>query len=76
MLESIEEAPSPKLKLDEVEWYFDVAKEKIQGFIQFNLQEITRWIETPSSTMVRIEVYVGKWKTMKKNEITSDILRA
>ena len=32
-------------------------------------------METPSSTMVRIEVYVGKWKIVKKREITSEILR-
>ena len=34
-----------------------------------------RWFETPSSAMVSIEVYVGKWKTMKKREIGSKILR-
>ena len=36
MLEPIEEAPSPKLKLDEVEWYFAAANEKIEGVIQLN----------------------------------------
>ena len=67
--------PSPKIKLDEVDRYFYVAKEEIKGVIHINLQDITRWIKTPSSTMVRIEVYVGKWKMVKKREITSEILR-
>ena len=35
-----------------------------------------RWIETPNSAMVRIEVYVGKWKTVTKRDIASEILRA
>ena len=76
MLEPIEEAPSPKLKLDQVDRSFAVAKEKIEGVIHLNLQDKMRWIETPSSVMVRIEVYVGKWKMMKKREITYEILRA
>ena len=48
-------------KIHEFERSFPAAKEKIEGVIQLNMQEITRWIETPSSVMVRIEVYVGKW---------------
>ena len=66
--------PSPKLKLDKVDRSFVVAKEEIKGVIHLNLQDITRWIKTPSSAMVRIEVYVGKWKMVKKREIASDIL--
>ena len=75
MLELIEEAPSPKLKLDEVDLSFTAAKEQIEGVIQVNLHEIMKWIKTPSFEMVRIEVYVGKWKTMKKREIVYEILR-
>ena len=76
MLEPIKEAPSPKLNLDEVKRSFAAAKEKIQGIAQLNLQEIMTWIETPNSMMVRIKDYVGKWKTVKKRKIVSEILRA
>ena len=50
----IKEAPSPKLKLEEVEQSFVAAKEKIQGVTQLTFQEITSWIETPNSAMLRI----------------------
>ena len=39
------------------------------------LQDILRWIEIPSSAMVKIQVYLGEWKKVKKREITSHILR-
>ena len=34
------------------------------------------WIEKPYCAIVKIEVYVGKWKTMKKREIAFEVLRA
>ena len=75
MLEPIEEASFPKLKLDEVKQSCVVPKNIIQGLTQIKLEDISSWIEIPYSAIVRIEVYVGKWKTMKKREITFEILR-
>ena len=75
-LEPIKEAPSPKLKLEEVGQSFGAVKEKIQGVNQLTLQEIMNWIETPNSAMVRIHVYLAEWKKVKKREITSQILSA
>ena len=76
MLGPNEEASSPKLKLDEVKQYFVVAKKIIQSLTEIKLEEISSWIEIPYSAIVRIEVYVGKWKTVKKREIASEVLRA
>ena len=73
MLESIEEASSPKLKLDEVKQSCVVAKKIIQGLTQIKLEDISSLIEIPYSAIVRIEVYVGKWKTVKKREIASEV---
>ena len=42
---------------------------------EISLQDITSWIEMPSSMMVKIQVYLGEWKEVKKREITSHILR-
>ena len=75
MLEPIKEAPSPKIKLEEVGRSFVTIKEKIQGVTQLTLQETTIWIETPNSVIVRIQVYLGEWKKVKKREIMSQILR-
>ena len=33
------------------------------------------WIETPNSSMVRIQVYLWEWKKFKKREIASQIMR-
>ena len=76
MLELIEEASTPKLKLDEVKQSVVVSKKIIEGFTQIKLEDISSWIEIPYSTIVRIEVYVSKWETMKKREIAFDVLRA
>ena len=76
MLELIEEVSSPKLKLDEVKQYCVVSKNIIKGLTQIKLEDISNWIEIPYSVIVRIEVYVGKWKTVKKREIASEVLRA
>ena len=76
MIGPIKEAPSPKLKLEEFDRSFSATKDKIQGVTQLPLQEITSWIETPNSAMLRIQVYLGEWKKVKKREITSQILRA
>ena len=76
MLESIEESSSPKIKSDEVKQSFVVSKKIIQGLTRIKLEEILNWIEIPYSVIVRIEVYVGKWKTVKKREIASKVLRA
>ena len=70
-LEAIEEASTPKLKLDEVTQSFVVAKNIIEGFTQINMEHISSWIEKPYCAIVKIEVYVGKWKTVKKREIAS-----
>ena len=43
---------------------------------QTKLEHIWSWIERPYCAIVKIEVYVGKWKTMKKREIASEVLRA
>ena len=76
MLEAIEEAYTLKLKLDEVEQSFIVVKKIIEGFTQIKLEDISSWIEKPYSAIVKIEVYVGKWKMVKKREIASKVLRA
>ena len=76
MLEVIEEASTPKLKLDEVKQSFVVAKKIIEGFTQIKLEHISSWIEKPYSAIVKIEVYVGKWKMVKKRETASEVLRA
>ena len=76
MLEVTEEASTPKLKLDEVKQSFVVSKKIIEGFTQIKLEDISSWIEKPYSTIVKIEVYVGKWKMVKKREIASKVLRA
>ena len=71
VLEAIEEASTPKIKLDEVKQSFVFAKKIIEGFTQIMLEHISSWIEKPYCAIVKIEVYVGKWKTMKKREIVS-----
>ena len=76
MLEAIEEASTPKLKLNEVKQSFVVAKKIIEGFTQIKREDISSSIEKPYPAIVKIEVYVGKWKTMKKREIASEVLRA
>ena len=76
MLEPIEEASSPKLNLDEVKQSCVVAKNIIQGLTQIKLEDVSSWVEIPYSAIVRIEVYVGKWKAVKKRDIASEVLRA
>ena len=66
MLEVIEEAYTLKLKLDEVKQSFVVAKKIIEGFTHINVEHISSWIEKTYFAIVKIEVYVGKWKTVKK----------
>ena len=39
------------------------------------MEDIWSWIEKPYSAIVKIEVYVGKWKMVKKKEIASEVLR-
>ena len=72
----IEEASTPKIKLDEVKQSFVVAKKIIEGFTQIKLERISSWIEKPYSAIVKREVYIGKWRTVKKREIASEVLRA
>ena len=76
MLEVIEEAYTLKIKLDEVKQSFVVAKKIIEGFTHINMEHISSWIEKPYFAIVKIEVYVGKWKTVKKTQIASKVLRA
>ena len=76
MLAPINQAVSPKLKLEKIEQTFTAVKEQDQGVTQITLQEITSSIEILSSTMVKIQVYLGEWKKVQKREITSQILRA
>ena len=45
LLDPIDEAPSPKLNLEEMEHNFVAAKEQIQELIQLTFQEISRWID-------------------------------
>ena len=75
MLGLINQAVPPKLKSGEIEQTFIAVKEKIQGVTQITLQEITSCIEIPSSTTVKIQMYLQEWKKVKKREITSKILR-
>ena len=76
MLEAIEEASTPKLKLDEVKQSFVVSKKILDDLTQIKLEHISSWIERPYCAIVKIEFYVGKWKTVKKREIASEVLRA
>ena len=76
MLEANEEASTPKLKLDEIKQSFVVSKKIIEGFTQIKLEDISSWIEKHYSVIVKIEVYVGKQKTVKKREIVSEVLRS
>ena len=39
------------------------------------MHEIERWIEIPYSFMDLIQVYLKKWKKIKKKEITSQIYK-
>ena len=76
ILEAIEETSTPKLKSYAVKQSFVVSKKIIEVFTQIKLEDISIWIDKPYSAIVKIEVYVGKWKIVKKREIASEVLRA
>ena len=76
MLEAIEEASIPKIKLDKFKQSVVVAKKIIEGFTEIKVEDISSWIEKPYSAIVKIEVYIGKWRMVKKREIASEVLRA
>ena len=75
-LEAIEEESTPKLKLDEVKQSFVISKKIIKGFTQIKLEDILSWIEKPYYAIIKIEVYIGKWRMVKNREIASEVLRA
>ena len=75
MLDMLNQVVPPNLKLEEIEQTFTAIKEQIHGVTHITLQDITSWTEIPSPAMVKIQVYLGEWKKVKKREITSQILR-
>ena len=74
-MDSIIEAPSPKLHLEEVEKQFDDTKELIQQISQFTVQEIEKQIESPHASIAWINLFIKEWKKIKREEISSQFAR-
>ena len=75
VLDLINEEPSPKRHLEQVEKQFDDTKELIQQISQLTVQEIEKWIEAPHASIARIQLFIKEWKKIKKEDISSQICK-
>ena len=71
LLDPIEHAMPPKLKLEQIEREFAEVKEQIMQMTQLTVEEMRHWIETPLASLMRIELFLKEWEKIKKKEITS-----
>ena len=58
-----------------MEKQFDYSKELIQQISQLTVQEIEKWMKDPHASIVRIHVFIKKWKKMREEEISSQICK-
>ena len=71
LLDPIEEAMPLKLKLEHIERDFAEVKEWIMQMNQLIMEEIMHWIETPLTSLMRIDLFLKEWAKINKKDITS-----
>ena len=76
ILDPIDEATPPKLKLEQIQSDSAKTKEQILELTQLTVEEIKHWVETPLNSLIRIDLFLKEWKKIKKNKITSLICKA
>ena len=57
LLDPIDEAMPPKLKLEQIESDFTKVKEQILEITQLTMDEIKQWIETPLASLMKIDMF-------------------
>ena len=75
LLDPIDEAMPPKLKLEEIESDFDKTKEQILEITQLTMEEIKQLIKRPLASLMRIGLFLKEWTKIKKKEIASLICK-
>ena len=76
LLDPIDEAMPLKLKLEQIENDFAKVKEKILEITQLTMDEIKKCIETPLSSLMRIDIFLKEWTKIKKKDIDSSICKS
>lgn len=71
LLDPIEHAMPPKLKLEQIEREFAEVKEQIMQMTQLTVEEIRHWIETPLASLTRIDFFLKEWAKIKTKDIAS-----
>ena len=64
-----------KLNLEQIERDSAKEKEQIMEMTQLTVEEIKHWIETPLTSLMRIDIFLKEWMKIKKKDITSLICK-
>ena len=71
LLDPIEEAMPSKLKLEKTERDFAEVKENIMQMNQLIVEGMRHLIETPLTSLERIDLFLKEWAKIKKKDIAS-----
>ena len=75
ILDPIDEAMPPKLKLEKIKNDFSKVKDPILEMTQLTMDEIKKLIETTVASLMIINSFLKEWTKIKKKEIDSLICK-
>ena len=66
LLDPINEAIPPKLKLEQIKSDFAKTKEKMLDITQITMEEIKQLIKIPLGSLMGIDMFIKEWTKIKK----------